>query len=57
VLYASLEEGERCFDWLDKAYQIHDPFLLFLHLWSAYTPFFHNPRFQRLLVKLGLISV
>jgi len=53
----ALGEPDRALDWLEKGLAIHDPHLALLAVHQSYLALHDHPRFQRLLVRLGLADV
>ena len=54
MVYISLGELDRAFEWLDRAYEAHDTFLNGLKTDVRYDPIRSDPRFDVLLKKMGL---
>jgi TolB-like protein/Flp pilus assembly protein TadD len=55
ILYGALGELNEAFAWLEKAYQEHDPELTYINVpGRRFEPLRHDPRFRRLLVRMGL---
>jgi TolB-like protein/tetratricopeptide (TPR) repeat protein len=52
ILYAGLGDLDRAFEWLERAYQEHDPGLLALRVGPMYEPFRRDARFQALLSRM-----
>ncbi len=53
-VYAGLDDKERAFEWLEKAYQRRSPFLPRLGLSPANDQLRSDPRFKDLLQRLGV---
>jgi tetratricopeptide (TPR) repeat protein len=53
MIYASLNEKEKAFHWLDKAFAAHSSVLIGLRWFPEYDPLRSDPRFSALLKKLG----
>jgi serine/threonine protein kinase/Tfp pilus assembly protein PilF len=53
-IYLGLGEIDRCFDWLEKAVDERDGFILHIHVDPVYEPLRSHPRFQALLRKMNL---
>ena len=51
-IYAILGNKEQALDWLEKAYQEHDRFLVFLKVQSEFDDLRGNPRFDQLVAKV-----
>jgi serine/threonine-protein kinase len=54
LIYARLEETDKVFDWLDKAYAERDPSLVHLLIESGFSSIRSDSRFQALLKKMKL---
>ena len=54
MIYAGLDEREQVLDWLEKAYEARDPYLMQLKTEPHLNPLRSEPRFQALLEKMGL---
>ena len=55
ILYGALGELDEAFAWLEKAYQEHDPELTYIKVpGRRFEPLRHDPRFKKLLVRMGL---
>lgn len=52
LLHAALGELDRAFEWLDHAYEAHDPGLSLLRVMPLYAPLRCDPRFERMLQRL-----
>jgi TolB-like protein/DNA-binding winged helix-turn-helix (wHTH) protein/Tfp pilus assembly protein PilF len=52
--YSSLREKDRAFEWLEKAYQEHSGWLLELKIDPVWDPLRSDPRFQRLMRRVGI---
>jgi hypothetical protein len=53
-LYACLGDKERAFQWLDKAYQVRDPFLVEIGVDPGFGSLRADPRYEDLLDRMGL---
>jgi TolB-like protein/predicted Zn-dependent protease len=53
MVYISLGEKDLAFNWLDRAYEAHDPFLDGLKTDVRYDPIHSDPRYTVLLKKMG----
>jgi len=54
-VYSVRREPEKMFEWLDRAYQRHQPALLFSLVGNpAYKPYYSDPRFIALCNKIGM---
>ena len=53
-LYAALGEPDRAFEWLEKAYEVRDSGLFFLRAMPLYDPLRSDPRFERMLQRVGI---
>ena len=54
TIYAGLDEREQALDWLEKAYEAREPWLLIIKTDPHLNPLHSEPRFQALLEKVGL---
>lgn len=53
-IYIGLGEAERAIEYLEKAYEDHSHWLLYLHIDPSMDPLRGTPRFQHLLQRVGL---
>ena len=56
IVYASLGQRDRAFEWLEKAYAEQDSFLSLLQVYPAYDSLRSDPRYSSLLARLGIIA-
>jgi len=54
TMYAELGEKDNAFQWLNTAFQEHNPDLLGLKTDSSFDPIRSDPRFAELVQKVGL---
>jgi tetratricopeptide (TPR) repeat protein len=54
VVYAFRREPDKMFEWLDRAYALHDPRMLNLRSQEFFDPYNSDPRFIALCEKVGL---
>jgi len=54
IVYAAIGERGRAFNWLDRAYDAHDPSLFFLRVMPLYDSLRSDPRFDQMLRRLGI---
>lgn len=54
LVYAGLGERDRAFDWLERAYQLHDGRLCFLKVEPYLDGLSRDPRFASLARRVGL---
>jgi eukaryotic-like serine/threonine-protein kinase len=54
ILYGALGEKDEAFAWLEKAYELRDPQLTYLKVGPKFVPLRSDPRFQDLLLRMGL---
>jgi serine/threonine protein kinase len=54
LLYAGLGEKEQAFEWLERAYNEHDVFLVWLKMWTQFDSLRDESRFRELLKKMNL---
>jgi len=53
-LYFALEENDKGFDWLERAYKVRDPWLTWLGVFPIYDSVRSDQRFTDMLKKIGL---
>jgi tetratricopeptide (TPR) repeat protein len=53
-MYLRTRQNDKAMEWLEKAFEMHDPVMLQLKVEPAYDPLRSDPRFVRLLQKVGL---
>ena len=53
-MYIALGDNDQALEWLEKAYEQHDPRLFRIKTTLMYDPLRSEPRFQALLQKMGL---
>jgi TolB-like protein/Tfp pilus assembly protein PilF len=53
-VHIGLGDYEKALDWMERAYQEHNPHLLFAHVAPAYDPLRAEPRYQKLMAQLKL---
>jgi hypothetical protein len=54
IAYFALGQIEKCFDWLDKAVEEHEPIILQMAFNPLYDPLRSYPRYRALLRKMNL---
>jgi serine/threonine protein kinase/Flp pilus assembly protein TadD len=54
IIYVGLGEKEQAFDWLEKAYRDHSPWLIWLNADPRFDRLHSDPRFADLLRRIGL---
>lgn len=54
VLHAALGERDKAFEWLDKGYQAHDSYLVWIKVSPTLDSLHSDPRFESLVHRLGL---
>ena len=54
VTYAGLDDKERVFEWLNKAYEEHSAFMVYMNSDPRLKPLRPEPRFRDLLHRMGL---
>jgi tetratricopeptide (TPR) repeat protein len=53
-IHIGLKENERALDYLEKSYEEHSHWLIYLHIDPSMDGLRDNPRFQKLLLRVGL---
>jgi serine/threonine protein kinase/Tfp pilus assembly protein PilF len=53
IMYAHAEEKDQACEWLEKAYEEHDPFLVEVKTVPAFNDYRPDPRFQQLLRRMN----
>ena len=53
-LWAELDEADRIFSWLNKAYKTHDWWMIFLQVMPSLNDYRADPRYTTLLKKMRL---
>ena len=56
MIYIGLEEWDKAFEWLDRAYDARDSLLTFLQILHSFDPLRRDDRFGLLLKKTGLAT-
>jgi hypothetical protein len=54
TIYAQLNDKERAFEWLDKAYDGREHDLVFANAWPLFDNLRSDPRYAQLLQRIGL---
>jgi tetratricopeptide (TPR) repeat protein len=54
IIYAALGEKEAAFDWLERGFQEHNPFLIYLRVHPAFENLHDDPRFDALVKRIGI---
>ncbi len=54
LIYADLGEKDQALDWLERAYDEHFGFVIYVKVEPGFYPLHVEPRFQALLEKMGL---
>ncbi|MBZ5546468.1 MAG: tetratricopeptide repeat protein [Acidobacteriia bacterium] len=54
LVYVGLGDKDKAFEWLDRAYEEHCEYLVYLPTEPLADPLRHDPRFPRLIERLGL---
>ena len=54
-IHLGLEEHDRAMDYLEKSFEEHSHWLIYLHTDPAVDGLRENPRFQALLSRIGLL--
>jgi len=53
-IYIGLGEKDKAFEWLEKAYEAHDPFLIYSKMAPSFDSLRSDSRFSAFLKKIGL---
>jgi TolB-like protein len=56
LAYAALGDGDGAFEWLDRAYELRDPWLVFLKVDPRFDRISGDPRYDELARRVGLPS-
>jgi serine/threonine-protein kinase len=54
ALYADLGEHDQAIDWLERAYESHYGFMMYVKVFPDFYRLHDEPRFRALLEKMGL---
>jgi len=54
IMYAALGEKEAAFDWLERAFQERNPFLIYLKVHPVFGNLHDDPRFDALVKRIGI---
>jgi TolB-like protein/DNA-binding winged helix-turn-helix (wHTH) protein/Flp pilus assembly protein TadD len=54
IVYGALDEKDKAFAWLEKAYEERDPQLTYLKVGPRFDPLRQDPRFKEVLRRIGL---
>ena len=54
LVYAALGEKDHAFEWLEKAYNEHQPYLTLIKVEPVFDSLRSDPRFADLLSRIGL---
>jgi hypothetical protein len=54
IVYGALDEKDKAFAWLEKAYEERDPQLTYLKVGPRFDPLRQDPRFKEVLRRVGL---
>ena len=54
VIYAQLNDKDRAFEWLQKAYEGREHDLVFANAWPLFDNLRSDPRYQELVRRVGL---
>ncbi len=57
TVYQGLGETDVAFRWLEKAYQEHSSFMVYMHLDPRFAPLKGDPRYRSLLRRIGLSPI
>ena len=53
LVHAGLGEHDAVFEWLDRAFDVHDVHLIYLPVDPKWDPYRSDPRFEALLTRCG----
>ncbi len=53
-VYATLNEKDKAFDWLEKAYNERNRYLADIEIWREFDSLRSDPRYKALVRKMGL---
>ena len=53
LVHAGLGERDAVFEWLDRAFDVHDVHLIYLLVDPKWDPYRSDPRFEALLTRCG----
>ena len=53
LVHAGLGEHDAVFEWLDRAFDVHDVHLIYLPVDPKWDPYRSDPRFEALLMRCG----
>ena len=53
LIYAGLQENSQAFDWLEKAFKEHSPYLVFLRTEPRLDPLRSDQRYSDLVFRVG----
>ena len=57
LIYGALDQKDKAFEWLDRAYEGHDGWMIYLRVDPRFAPLHSDPRFADLIKRVGLPSV
>ena len=57
TIYVGMSEKDQAFEWLEKAYDEHASFLIHIPWDPRFDPLRSDPRFSRLLARIGLPDI
>jgi serine/threonine-protein kinase len=55
IVHAAANQPDAAFQWLSRAYEEYDGFLPLMNVYPAFAPLRGDPRFNALLIKLGMM--
>ena len=53
LIYSALDENDKAFEWLDKAFEVRDPWLTLLKAHPVWNSIRSDPRFAKLLQRMN----
>jgi len=57
IIYLGLGDTDRAFEWFDRAYEAHDPWIVQLKTDAGFAAIHSDPRYRLLLEKIGLEKI
>jgi len=54
LVEAYRDDADRAFEWLDRAYEEHDDWLIEIRMYDGFGPLYDDPRWEELLGRIGI---